>query len=108
MTAPNTSSTVDDGLDASILAHFAQTSSAQILPTDANLRQISTKRAWLEEEKSRREAVIQCLYDELYVLWAKLGVPEAEQEAFLERWKGTEQQSIDAVRISTLIVSTRS
>jgi hypothetical protein len=53
----------------------------------------------LEAEKSKREETIQNLYDDLYVLWSKLGVSDEEADAFVERWKGVEEASVEAVSL---------
>ena len=74
--------------DTAIRAHLSQSTSTVLPPTIEHLRRAEAKRNWLDDEKTRRQNIIQNLYDELYTLWAKLGVSEEDQETFLELWKG--------------------
>lgn len=52
----------------------------------------------LEELKSRREAHIQGLYNELENLWRRLGVTEEEMDAFVEVNRGSTEANVQAVR----------
>lgn len=66
-------------------------------PTEENLRRAAAKRGWLEAEKSRREARIQELYDELSELWMRFDVPEEEMEAFVMDHRGSTMSVLEAV-----------
>lgn len=52
-------------------------------PTPDNIARANAKRQWLEDEKSRREARIQELYDDLFQLWVKFEVPEEDMDRFV-------------------------
>jgi protein regulator of cytokinesis 1 len=41
---------------------------------------------------------IQALYDELYLLWNRLGVSDEEADEFVELWKGCEEKCIEAYK----------
>jgi protein regulator of cytokinesis 1 len=51
----------------------------------------------LEDLKSRREAHIQSMYNELDTLWRRLGVDEAEMDAFIEANRGSTEANVQAV-----------
>lgn len=70
-------------------------------PNAASLKAATRLRAALEEEKTRREGRIQELYDELYALWERFGVPEAEMEAFVLANSGATESAIEAVSSTT-------
>lgn len=57
----------------------------------------------LQRELVEREAEIQKLYDELYILWTRLGVSDEEADSFVEAWAGTQQRCIDAVGLPATI-----
>ena len=80
-----------------ICAHLSQTQI--LLPSISQLQDAKAKVDGLETEKRQRETVIQSIYDDLFVLWARLGIPEQEQEAFLEQWKGIEERCVEAVSL---------
>jgi protein regulator of cytokinesis 1 len=52
----------------------------------------------LEDTKERREGHIQALYNELDALWRRLGVSEAEIDAFIEANRGSKEANVQAVR----------
>jgi protein regulator of cytokinesis 1 len=50
----------------------------------------------LEDEKSRREAHIQSIFDQLDVLWKRLGIPDEDIDEFVELNRGSTLQTIRA------------
>lgn len=50
----------------------------------------------LDEEKSRREAYIQTIFDQLDVLWKRLGISDGDIDEFVELNRGTTLQTIRA------------
>jgi protein regulator of cytokinesis 1 len=54
----------------------------------------------LEDEKTRREDYIQGMYDQLEILWKRLGVEEQETDAFVEENSGTAPSNVQAVIVS--------
>ncbi|KAI8460563.1 microtubule associated protein-domain-containing protein [Phakopsora pachyrhizi] len=75
---------------------------SKIMATDENLERLRNRRNWLDDERQRREDQIQNLYDELCILWTTLGVPEEEQEEFVESWRGLSDQSIEGYRAEVM------
>ncbi|OAV89296.1 hypothetical protein PTTG_28741 [Puccinia triticina 1-1 BBBD Race 1] len=69
--------------------------SVKMLPTTTNLEKVRARQTWLDAERQKREEQIQTWYDELCVLWARLGVPEDEQEQFVESWRGLSEQCVE-------------
>ncbi|PLW53183.1 hypothetical protein PCANC_09770 [Puccinia coronata f. sp. avenae] len=69
--------------------------SVKMLPTTSNLEQAKARQLWLDSERQKREELIQTCYDELCVLWTRLGVPEEEQEQFVESWRGLSEQCVE-------------
>ncbi|KAH9849363.1 microtubule associated protein-domain-containing protein [Lenzites betulinus] len=65
-------------------------------PTPALMAWAEATRADLEEIKKRREAHIQAMYDQLEALWRRLGVVDAEMDAFVEAQRGTTDATIKA------------
>jgi Ase1/PRC1/MAP65 family protein len=51
----------------------------------------------LEDLKARREAHIQAIYNELDTLWRRLGVEEADMDAFIEANRGSTEANVQAV-----------
>lgn len=49
--------------------------------------------------KSQRETHIQSMYDQLEALWKRLAVEEADIDEFVERNRGSTDESVRAVRI---------
>ena len=64
----------------------------------STLAALQTKKLRLEELREVRMAEIQQLYDELYLLWTRLGVTDEEADDFVELWKGCEPRCIAAYR----------
>ena len=58
-------------------------------PTQALMAWAEATRADLEETKRRREAHIQAMYDQLEALWRRLGVADADMDAFVEAQRET-------------------
>jgi len=50
----------------------------------------------LDDEKSRREAYIQTIFDQLDVLWKRLGISDGDIDEFVELNRGTTLQTIRA------------
>ncbi|KAG5652554.1 hypothetical protein H0H81_004615 [Sphagnurus paluster] len=48
----------------------------------------------LEETKRRRESHIQAMYDQLEGLWRRLGVEEADMDAFVEAHRGSNEDTV--------------
>jgi len=69
--------------------------SLKMLPTLTNLEKVQARQTWLDTERQKREEQIQACYDELCVLWTRLGVPEEEQEQFVESWRGLSEQCVE-------------
>ncbi|KAI0826615.1 microtubule associated protein-domain-containing protein [Trametes gibbosa] len=65
-------------------------------PTPALMAWAEATRMDLEEIKKRREAHIQAMYDQLEALWRRLGVVDAEMDAFVEAQRGTTELTIKA------------
>ncbi|KAI0360677.1 hypothetical protein OH77DRAFT_1470873 [Trametes cingulata] len=65
-------------------------------PTLALMAWAEATRIELEEIKKRREAHIQAMYDQLEALWRRLGVTDAEMDAFVEAQRGTTDATIKA------------
>ncbi|RPD65486.1 hypothetical protein L226DRAFT_456522 [Lentinus tigrinus ALCF2SS1-7] len=65
-------------------------------PTQALMVWAESTRTDLEETKRRREAHIQAMYDQLEALWRRLGVSDADMDAFVEAQRGTTEVTIKA------------
>ncbi|PIL27511.1 hypothetical protein GSI_10662 [Ganoderma sinense ZZ0214-1] len=65
-------------------------------PTPALMAWAEATRTDLEETKRRREAHIQTMYDQLEALWRRLGVTDADMDAFVEAQRGTTDITIKA------------
>lgn len=65
-------------------------------PTPALMAWAEVTRMDLEETKRRREAHIQAIYDQLEALWRRLGVTDADMDAFVEAQRGTTDITIKA------------
>ncbi|KAI8970590.1 microtubule associated protein-domain-containing protein [Trametes punicea] len=65
-------------------------------PTLALMAWAEATRIELEDIKKRREAHIQAMYDQLEALWRRLGVTDAEMDAFVEANCGTTDVTIKA------------
>ncbi|CDO70098.1 hypothetical protein BN946_scf184806.g25 [Trametes cinnabarina] len=65
-------------------------------PTQALMSWAQATRLELEDIKKRREAHIQAMYDQLEALWRRLGVADADMDAFVEANRGTTDITIKA------------
>ncbi|KAG5729984.1 Anaphase spindle elongation protein 1 [Termitomyces sp. T112] len=63
-------------------------------PTQGLLAWAENLQFSLEETKRRREAHIQAMYDQLEGLWRRLGVDEADMDAFVEAHRGSTEDTI--------------
>lgn len=63
-------------------------------PTPGLLSWAANLRSSLEETKRRREAHIQAMYDQLEGLWRRLGVGEADMDAFVEEHRGSTEETV--------------
>ncbi|KAF7798089.1 hypothetical protein EIP86_009303 [Pleurotus ostreatoroseus] len=65
-------------------------------PTPGLISWAESTRIELEEIKRRREAHIQSLYDQLEILWRRLGVSDQEMDAFVEAQRGSTEGTVQA------------
>ena len=65
-------------------------------PTPGLLAWAESTRAALEDVKRKREAHIQAMYDQLEALWRRLGVPDADMDAFVEAQRGSTEETVRA------------
>ena len=63
-------------------------------PSPRLLQWASSLRASLEDTKRRREAHIQTMYDQLEGLWRRMGVSDADIDAFVETHKGSTEETV--------------
>jgi hypothetical protein len=63
-------------------------------PTLGLLSWAANMRSSLEETKRRRETHIQAMYDQLEGLWKRLGVGEADMDAFVEAHRGSTEETV--------------
>ncbi|KAF9465929.1 microtubule associated protein-domain-containing protein [Collybia nuda] len=63
-------------------------------PTPGLISWAENMRTSLEETKRRRETHIQAMYDQLEGLWRRLGVGEADMDAFVEAHRGSTEETI--------------
>ncbi|KAK0199795.1 microtubule associated protein [Desarmillaria ectypa] len=63
-------------------------------PTPGLLKWAENLRTSLEETKRRREAHIQSMFDELEGLWNRLGVSDADMDAFVEAHRGSTEDTV--------------
>jgi hypothetical protein len=63
-------------------------------PTLGLLSWATNLRSSLEDTKRRREAHIQAMYDQLEGLWRRLGVSEADMDAFVEAHRGSTEGTV--------------
>ncbi|KAM0752168.1 hypothetical protein T439DRAFT_324245 [Meredithblackwellia eburnea MCA 4105] len=88
-----------DAFDEHILSHLGVGEGREhreLVPSKENLLRIEAKRTWLEEEKDRRNALIQTTYDKLYPLWTMLGVSDDQMEEFVNKWMGSTADVVNA------------
>ena len=93
----------EHALDLAILHHLGAsiTSTSKIEPLTAKLetlQALQSKKIGLEATRDARMSEIQTLYDELYLLWTRLGVSDEEADEFVELWKGCEEKCIEAYK----------
>ena len=89
--------TLESALPTS-LASSSSTSNGSLTVQESTLAALQTKKLKLEGLREVRMAEIQQLYDELYLLWTRLGVTDEEADDFVELWKGCEPRCIAAYR----------
>ncbi|KAG5645682.1 hypothetical protein DXG03_005520 [Asterophora parasitica] len=63
-------------------------------PTPGLLSWAASLQTSLEDTKRRREAHIQAMYDQLEGLWRRLGVDEADMDAFVEAHRGSNEDTV--------------
>ena len=63
-------------------------------PTPALLTWAAQLSSTLEETKRRREGRIQAMYDQLEILWRRMGVPDAAMDAFVENNRGSTEDTV--------------
>ena len=63
-------------------------------PTPGLLSWAANLQSSLEDTKRRREAHIQAMYDQLEGLWKRLGVAEADMDAFVEAHRGSTEETV--------------
>ncbi|KAJ7040686.1 microtubule associated protein [Mycena alexandri] len=66
----------------------------EVEPTHVLISWAMDLRASLEETKRRRETHIQAMYDQLEGLWKRLGVAEADMDAFVETHRGSTEETM--------------
>ncbi|KAJ7319024.1 microtubule associated protein-domain-containing protein [Mycena albidolilacea] len=66
----------------------------EVEPTHALITWAMDLRASLEDTKRRRETHIQAMYDQLEGLWKRLGVSEADMDAFVEAHRGSTEDMV--------------
>ncbi|KAJ7705442.1 microtubule associated protein-domain-containing protein [Mycena rosella] len=66
----------------------------EVEPTPALISWALDLRASLEDTKRRRETHIQAMYDQLEGLWKRLGVAEADMDAFVETHRGSTEETV--------------
>lgn len=66
----------------------------EVEPTHALITWALDLRASLEDTKRRREAHIQAMYDQLEGLWRRLGVADADMDAFVEAHRGSTEETV--------------
>ncbi|OBZ78270.1 Anaphase spindle elongation protein 1 [Grifola frondosa] len=65
-------------------------------PTPGLMSWAESTRADLEDIKKQREAHIQAMYDQLEALWRRLGVSDADMDAFVESQRGSTEATVKA------------
>ncbi|KAJ7868841.1 microtubule associated protein-domain-containing protein [Mycena leptocephala] len=66
----------------------------EVEPTPALISWAMDLRASLEDTKRRRETHIQAMYDQLEGLWRRLGVADADMDAFVETHRGSTEETV--------------
>ncbi|KAI0946534.1 hypothetical protein AcW1_009974 [Taiwanofungus camphoratus] len=83
----------DEDLQDSNTAHVGLEG---VEPTPGLMAWTDSTRAGLEDIKRRREAHIQAMYDQLEALWRRLGVPDADMDAFVDAQRGSTEGTVKA------------
>ena len=83
----------EEDLQDSAVAHVGLEG---VEPTPGLLAWAEATRAALEDVKRKREAHIQAMYDQLEALWRRLGVPDADMDAFVEAQRGSTDETVRA------------
>ncbi|KAG8904581.1 hypothetical protein FRB99_001544 [Tulasnella sp. 403] len=65
-------------------------------PTNGLMEWAESLKSELDELKSRRESQIQAIFDQLEVLWKRLGVDESEIDEFVEVNRGSREENVAA------------
>ncbi|KAG8796120.1 hypothetical protein FRC17_008028, partial [Serendipita sp. 399] len=68
-------------------------------PTQMLVEWFERLKADLEEEKIRREAHIQTLYDQLEVLWKRMGITDEDIDDFVELNRGSSTENVRAYEL---------
>ncbi|KAJ6466840.1 microtubule associated protein-domain-containing protein [Mycena sanguinolenta] len=66
----------------------------EVEPTHTLITWAMDLRASLEDTKRRRETHIQAMYDQLEGLWKRLGVSDADMDAFVEAHRGSTDETV--------------
>ncbi|KAJ7100668.1 microtubule associated protein [Mycena belliarum] len=66
----------------------------EVEPTHKLISWAMNLRSSLEDTKRRRETHIQAMYDQLEGLWKRLGVAEADMDAFVETHRGSTEETV--------------
>ncbi|KAG6837397.1 hypothetical protein H0H93_010015 [Arthromyces matolae] len=80
----------DEGLHENTIPTGLQ----NIEPSQGLLAWAANLQASLEDTKRRRESHIQAMYDQLEGLWRRLGVDEADMDAFVEAHRGSTEATV--------------
>lgn len=104
--SPTTDPSTDTGdhqLDLAILSHLGASLGhdepvTALSACQETLSSLQAKKASLEATRDSRMSEIQTLYDELYLLWTRLGVSDDEADEFVDHWKGCEEKCIAAYK----------
>ena len=67
-----------------------------VQPTPGLLDWAVTMRGALEQLKRAREVAIQAMYDQLEVLWRRMGVPDEQMDAFVDAHRGATEEVVKA------------
>ncbi|VDB91686.1 unnamed protein product [Peniophora sp. CBMAI 1063] len=67
-----------------------------VQPTPGLLDWAVTMRGALEQLKRAREVAIQAMYDQLEVLWRRMGVPDTQMDAFVDANRGATEEVVRA------------
>ncbi|KAH9950769.1 microtubule associated protein-domain-containing protein [Amylocystis lapponica] len=87
---------MEEASDEDLDTHSAHVALDGIEPTPGLLAWAEDTRAGLEDTKRRREAHIQAMFDQLEALWRRLGVADADMDAFVEAQRGSTEGTVRA------------